>query len=600
MKYGNIDYLVADYLAEVTMGILAKRRGSKHNLGGAGQGGYVAEFVTFVWKPLMQDILGKGIKVVTNAGGLDPCALKLAIEECCSEAGLQVPIVAAVCGDDLSQAVQKLKQQDQLRPFSQSEGNVKAEPLLPPADKNIESFNAYLGADPIRRALDDGAQVVVTGRVVDSAIVLGPLMHEFKWSLEDYDLLAAGSLAGHIIECGCQATGGNFTDWRQSAFSANGGWSNMGFPIVECSADGTFIATKAERTGGIVTVNSVAEQMIYEIGDPSSYILPDVVVDLRNVNLEQIDVDRVRISNVKGRPPTSFLKVSGIYMDGYKVTGEIFIGGLEARDKALAVGNAILTRVNKMIKKFGMSDFRATNVEALGAEHTYGSNSLHHQTREVVLRLSAHHDDVRALRMFLMEIAPSATCMAPGIIGVTSGRPRPTGNMVHFASLVRKDAVKPYYVIGEDKRIVDVPFISTSTNNASASKLTSKFNWTSKEPLKTVRLIDVCIARSGDKGDSANIGVICRKKEYYPWLLQNITVSRVQKWMAFLLKPDSEVKRFELPGIGAVNFILTACLGGGGLSSLQVDRQGKTFAQMLLSMPVQVPQSWISEPFAKL
>ena len=201
--------------------------------------------------------------------------------------------------------------------------------------------------------------------------------------------LSPGSLAGHIIECGCQATGGNFTDWKLSAYSTHGGWANMGYPIVECFADGSFIVTKPKETGGIVSVASVGEQMVYEIGDPGSYILPDVIVDLRLVKLEQLETDRVRVSGVRGRAPTPYLKVSGIYMDGFKVTGEIFIGGLESAqkvsisieiiwlcmfhiDKAIAVGNAILCRVRAMFERFGMPDFRDVNVEALGGEHTYG------------------------------------------------------------------------------------------------------------------------------------------------------------------------------------------------------------------------------------
>jgi hypothetical protein len=213
---------------------------------------------------------------------------------------------------------------------------------------------------------------VITGRCVDSALVLGPLMCEFGWNVNDYDLLAAGSVAGHIIECGCQATGGNFTDWKISAFSPNGGWSNMGYPIVEVQKDGKFIVTKPPSTGGIVTVASVCEQMVYEIGDPSFYILPDVIVDFCNVKLIQESEDRVLVSGVTGLAPTKFLKVSGIYTNGYKVTGELFLGGLEAKEKAKAVGDAIIKRSSSLIENFGMEPFKGTNVEVLGAEDTYG------------------------------------------------------------------------------------------------------------------------------------------------------------------------------------------------------------------------------------
>lgn len=226
MKQASIDYLVADYLAEVTMGILAKRRkATGTQMGGAGEGGYVAEFVTFVWKPLMKDILEKNIKVVTNAGGLNPLACKAAIEKAAQDAGLPVPKVAAVFGDDLMPTKDDLLARNTFQPFKPVDEGAPEEFI--PKDKNVLSLNAYIGATAVLEALNDGAQIVVTGRCVDSAVVLGPLMHEFQWKVTDYDKLASGSLAGHIIECGCQATGGNFTDWKQSAYSKNGGWSIM-------------------------------------------------------------------------------------------------------------------------------------------------------------------------------------------------------------------------------------------------------------------------------------------------------------------------------------------------------------------------------------
>ncbi|RKP25160.1 hypothetical protein SYNPS1DRAFT_22836 [Syncephalis pseudoplumigaleata] len=344
-----LNYLVADYLAEVTMGILARKREqaaarsakSAASRGGGGGGGYVEEVITFVIQRLLPLCIEHGTTIITNAGGLDPMACKAAIEAAIEAMDIaSPPKVAASAGD-------------------------KGEDVLPqqlPDSARVLSLNAYTGAWPIVEALRGGAQIIVTGRAADSALVLAPLAYEFDWRpTGDWDRLAAGSLAGHIIECGCQATGGNFTDWRLSAQSGHGGWANMGYPIVECRADGSFVVTKPPRTGGVVSVGSVGEQMVYEVLDPGAYLLPDVVVDLRLVTLQQQGPDRVAVRGVRGRPPTPWIKVSGVHVDGYKMSGELVIGGLDAREKALAVGDAILRRTRVILQKLGLDDFRQTN-----------------------------------------------------------------------------------------------------------------------------------------------------------------------------------------------------------------------------------------------
>lgn len=320
------------------MGILARRRTSKEKskLGGAGEGGYISEFVTFVIKRLLPDLVKYNIKVVTNAGGLDPLACKRAIEKAIEESKIEDGklTVAAITGDDILNQIEEFKQKGEVHEFTHIVGNGQVSENFPSEEKEVISLNAYLGAIPIAKALDAGANIVVTGRCVDSALVVGPLIHEFKWDPHnDWDKLASGSLAGHIIECGCQATGGNFTDWEESAFSEHNGWINMGYPIVECFDNGDFFVTKPKETGGIVTTATVGEQMLYEVLDPGSYILPDIVLDLRNVKLMQIEQDKVLVMGAKGRPPTEYLKVSGVYLDGYKMTGSIFIGGIDAWKK---------------------------------------------------------------------------------------------------------------------------------------------------------------------------------------------------------------------------------------------------------------------------
>ncbi|CAG8553509.1 3793_t:CDS:2, partial [Paraglomus occultum] len=442
----NLNYLVADYLAEVTMGLLARRKANlSRNLKSASNGGYISEFITLVIARLLPDIHKHNIKVITNAGGLDPVSCKLAIEALAAD--LKIPInVAAITGDDLLPRLNDLRESQSLKPFSPVPGS--SPDALPKGDKQVLSLNAYLGAIPIARALDAGAQIVVTGRIVDSALVVGPLIHEFNWMATDYDKLASASLAGHIIECGAQATGGNYTDWEEAAFSLNGGYANMGYPIVECYPSGEFLVTKPSDTGGVVNVKSVTEQMLYEVLDPAMYILPDVILDLTRVKVEQVDETRVRVSGARGKIPTELLKVSGIYVDGYKMTGEIVVCGIDAWKKSVVIANAILSRTRLLFVKYGMKDFRATNIEPLGAEHTYGPHARTKHTREVVLRLTVHHDDPQALKIFAMELVPvvaAATSMVPGITGGESGRPHPSPNLVHFSSLVPKGLVTPAF-----------------------------------------------------------------------------------------------------------------------------------------------------------
>jgi hypothetical protein len=359
------------------MGILARRRKRSTKLGGSGAGGYVAEFITLVLDRILPQLLENETKIITNAGGLDPIACKAAIEASLKKAGIPLDKckVAAVCGDDLvSENKTTLGSHHEIQAFSAT-SNPNDTDSLPDPDTPLSSLNAYLGATGVAKALADGAHIVVTGRVVDSALVVGPLIHEYGWNSSQrdyYDLLASASLAGHIIECGCQATGGNFTDWQLAANSENGGYANMGYPIVEFHKNGQFVVTKPKETGGLVTVATVGEQMLYEILDPGAYFLPDVILDMRGVELKQLEKNRVLVTGAKGRKPTKYLKCSGVWVDGYKVSAELMIGGEDAREKALAVGNAIITRARTLLKVFGLEDFRGTNVETLGAEGTYG------------------------------------------------------------------------------------------------------------------------------------------------------------------------------------------------------------------------------------
>ncbi|KAI9341349.1 hypothetical protein BDR26DRAFT_895044 [Obelidium mucronatum] len=611
-------YIVADYLAEVTMGILARQtKGSK--------GGYVTEFVEQVYTKNATVISKKNIKVITNAGGLDPLACKAAIEAAAAKIFAkdqsQIPIVAAVFGDDIwtdktrRDALEKAVSSNTSLPFGHlGSSDTNREEWPKGREKSILSVNVYLGAAGILQALNSKATIIVTGRVVDSALVLAPLMHEFKWSPLNYNLLAAGSLAGHIIECGCHTTGGNFTDWRLSANSPNGGWSNMGYPIVEVENDGSFIVTKPPRTGGLVSIGTVSEQMIYEVLDPANYILPDVVLDMTQVQISQVGVDRVLVTGARGKPPTPFLKTSGVFVDGFKMSGELVIGGAESVEKAKHVADAILKRVGGVLKKMGQEDFTDSNIECLGSEHTYGPNSKATRTRETVLRITVCHQSQIGLTLFAREIPAAATCMAPGITGFgSSARPSPSPNLRHFSILVPKTLFPNLVSIGSGSDTITVTDavdltgggtgVSASgkqakvVNNSvplpsvinTAIATTTTTSATSKKMVR-VRLIELCYGRSGDKGDSANIGLIAREPKYYPHLVQTVTADKVKSHMRHLIL--GSVERFELPGAYGLNFVATKALGGGGLSSLRVDRQGKTYGQMLLQMKIEVPESW--------
>lgn len=564
---GKLDFLVFDYLSEITMSLLTAAKTKMPNMG------YAPDFVQVAIAPFINDIHKKGVRVVSNAGGVNPLACAAAIQEVVKKAGLDLK-VAVVTGDDLMPHRNSLSDVRMVDDISRQQ--------LP---KTLHSMNAYLGAVPIRRCLDLGADIVVTGRCVDSAVALGPLMHAFGWERTDYDLLAAGSLAGHLIECGAQSTGGIFTDWHKVP-----DWDIMGFPVVECSADGSFVLSKPPKTGGLVSFGTVAEQLVYEIGDPRRYLLPDVICDFSQVVVKEmpgVDGGAVRVTGAKGFAPSTDYKVCATYMDGFRATAVCPVGGPRAAEKARRTADSIIKRTKRMFKQLGFEDFSSVNVQVLGAEDTYGANARNKGSREAVIWMAVHHKQKKALELFSREIAPAGTGMAPGLTGIVGGRPRVSPVLKPFFFLHPKSQLKVDVHLGgelvESLTEVEWDTPEQDTPPSSAEELPDAELPSGPH---SYRLEELAYTRSGDKGDSANIGVIARHPLFFPYLKKHLTSSVVEEYFSHLIQPglDNAITRYTLPGIHGLNFVLQSCLGGGGVASLRSDPQGKAFGQMLLDL----------------
>ncbi|XP_008323225.1 uncharacterized protein LOC103389552 [Cynoglossus semilaevis] len=564
---GKLDFLVFDYLSEITMSLLTAAKAKMPNMG------YAPDFVQLALAPFINDIHRKGIRVVSNAGGVNPLSCAEAIREVVKKAGLDLK-VAVVTGDDL------MPHRNGITEVKMADGGDRQ-----PLPKTLHSMNAYLGATPIKRCLDHGADIVITGRCVDSAVTLGPLMHSFGWKTDEYDLLAAGSLAGHLIECGAQSTGGIFTDWYQVP-----DWDNMGFPVVEVSSDGTFLLSKPPRTGGLVSFGSVAEQLVYEIGDPRRYLLPDVTCDFSQVIIKEkpgVDGGSVTVTGAKGFSPSQDYKVCATYMDGFRATAVCPVGGPRAAEKARRTADSIVKRMKHIFKQLQLEDFNSVHVQVLGAEDTYGPHARSKGCREAVLWLSVHHTQKKALEMFSREVAPAGTGMAPGLTGIVGGRPRVSPVLKPFFFLHPKSETKvDVHVNGELVESVSEVGPDTAVDEAPPTSAEDVPDTDLPSGPHSYRLEDLAYTRSGDKGDTANIGVVARHPLFYPYLKKHLTSSVVEEYFSHVIQPGvrEAVTRYTLPGIHGLNFVLRSSLGGGGVASLRSDPQGKAYGQMLLDL----------------
>lgn len=564
VRSGQIDYLVFDYLAEITMSILARQREKDPNAG------YAHDFVSVTMASLAREIAERKIKVIANAGGVNPKACAAALEAVLAKQGVALK-VAYVEGDDL------LPRMDHWRALGLTE--MFTGESLP--EKPV-SMNAYLGGFPVAAALARGADIVITGRCVDSAVTLGACIHEFGWGPKDFDRLAGGSLAGHIVECGAQATGGIFTDWQDVP-----GWENIGYAIAEVAEDGSFVTTKPEGTGGLVSVGTVGEQMLYEIGDPQAYMLPDVVCDFSQVTITQEGKDRVRVANAKGYAPTDTYKCSLTYEDGFRVTSMLSVNGIDAAAKARRTGEAVLKRMETLMRQRNWGNFTETSIEVLGNEDSYGPHAHAISTREAILKLAAKHPRKEPLDLMVREITSSGTSFSPGTTGYGGARAKASPVVRHFALLVPKKDVS--VTLHVDGKAHEVPIEVTGGFDSAAIYRPAAPAAAAGVLDHKVPLIKLAFARSGDKGNNANIGVMARRRDYLPYIGSALTAEAVGQWMAHKFEGGKgKVERFDLPGIAGLNFLLHNALGGGGIASLSSDPQGKAFAQMLLEFPVPV------------
>jgi hypothetical protein len=564
---GDVQYIMSDYLAELTMAILAKQKDRN------AAAGFATDFVDLSLRPILSEIVRKQIRVVVNAGGMNPSACAAALRDLAAELKVSIRI-GVVEGDDLMPRLAELRAQTTVEMFTGK-----------PLPERVTSMNAYLGALPIATALRMGADIVITGRCADSALALGPLVHEFGWTATDYDQLAAGSMVGHMLECGTQTTGGLFTDWRLVP-----GREDMGFPIAECLPDGTFTVSKPEGTGGLITPLVVAEQLLYEVGDPRNYLLPDVTVDLAAVTLQQTGPDRVQVTGVRGRPPTDTYKTSATYLEGYRSTATLTMVGLGAADKARMVGETFLARTRALMRAGDLSDYSETCIEVLGTEGAmFGPHARSKQSREVVLRVAVRHSQEKALQIFARELAPFGTSGTPGTTGF-GGRVKATPVYRLFSFLVSKKDVAITVSVGAERAAVNSPSVAAWIEPTPLTVMAEDL--IHAEPMVIRPLRSIAVARSGDKADISHMALIARSVDFYPFLRRVITPESVRHYLAHLVK--GKVERYDVPGIYAINFMLHEALDGGGTASLRSDSLGKAFAEIMLDYEVKIPQAWLN------
>jgi hypothetical protein len=430
VKRGPIDYLGLDYLAEVTMSIMQKQRARDP------RAGYARDFVSMI-EQVIPDLVEKNIKVIANAGGVNPDACRDAVIEVARRAGFGGKIkIGIVAGDDIMSRLEEFLERDiELK-------NLDTGDPLSSVLSDVQSANVYFGGKPVADCLAKGGQIIIAGRVTDTGLTLGPMIHEFNWAADDWDKLAAGTIAGHTVECGAQCTGGNcLIDWETIPNMAD-----IGYPIVEADADGSFVITKHPGTGGRITVASIKEQLLYEMGDPREYITPDCVADFTSIRLEQTGPDRVRFSGIKGRPATDMYKVSVSYAAGWKAVGSLVYAWPDAYKKAQAADRVLRERLERLGLKF---DHMLTEFIGVNACHGMTAGEPSGDLPEVAFRIGVRSTNKSAVERFTREIAPLVLNGPPTVTGFASGRPKVEEIIAYWPALIPKHLVEPVISVVE-------------------------------------------------------------------------------------------------------------------------------------------------------
>ena len=428
IRKGQIDYLILDYLAEVTMSIMMRQKLKDPNQG------YARDFVDLI-DDILPELVEKKVRVLANAGGVNPTACAKAVVAAAQKKGLKVK-VAVVMGDDI------LDQLDQLMASGNELRNMESEAPISTVQDKLISANVYFGAAPMVEALAAGAQIIITGRVTDTGLTLAPMIHEFGWKFDNWNLMSAGTVAGHINECGAQCSGGNCSvDWENIPNMAE-----IGFPIIEASSDGSFVVCKHPGTGGRISVATVKEQLVYEMGDPKSYITPDCVADFSSIKLEQVGPDRVKVFGVTGAPATPYYKVSASFLDGYKAAGTLVYTWPSAVKKARVAIEILKKRLNALGLKF--DEFLG---EIVGVNSCHGAltEGDYPDLPEVTMRVAVRGPDKKAVDRFTRELAPLILTGPPSVTGFAGGRPQVQEIVAYWPALLDKKVVKPIVKIVE-------------------------------------------------------------------------------------------------------------------------------------------------------
>lgn len=564
----ELDYLTLDFLAEVSMAILASQRERAEHIG------YTRDFIDVVASLAPYWRSGGKCRVITNAGGLDPLACGRACREVLEQAGCPERRIAVVTGDDVLHLLQD-------NTTSQIDArlacNLDTGESLQAITDRLITANAYLGARAIADALAEGADLVITGRVADPSLTVGPCVNHFGWEWDDCDELAGATVAGHLIECGTQVTGGISTDWLQVPDV-----ERIGFPIAEVAEDGSCTVTKPRGRGGSVTEATVKEQLLYEIGDPDAYLSPDVTVSFLSLSVAEESPNRVRVSGAKGRPAPEHLKVSVTYRNGFRASGQLAVFGTDAIRKAQHAANVVLQQLEA-----AGTQFRETLVELIGAG-ACRPNALPDvdDLTETVLRISVADDSRDSVERFSRAMMPLITAGPPGTTGYAEGRPKVRPLVGFWPCLIRRDLVEPEIHLltsraGQEQVAASAPLVRPVARQEFTPS--SEAPRAAIEVTRPATLADIALARSGDKGRHANIGVIARRPIDFQRLQEDLTAVRVAEYLG-VDNPD-RVQRYELPNLGALNFIVHDILD----SPLRLDSQGKALGQVLLQMRSPVP-----------